>query len=121
MEHLIKLRSGIEILSNEELINVIKAFESRNESKCVQNESELQSQFTPTKIDELPFVMISEITSFLPFNDLKSFEICNRSIFIGTRSPISLNKLPLQYSRQLITYLKNNNNKMQYFHWHRFK
>ncbi len=76
-------------------------------------QSEKQNMNNPNFI-----IMLWEISSF---NALKLFEICNRSIFIGTRSPISLNKLPTKYSKTLIKYLKENNNTMQYFYWQRFK
>eukprot|EP01084_Bolivina_argentea_P069789 126915_1 len=84
-----------------------------------QQESELQ----PIQMDELPSVMISKISSFIQFEDLKSFELCNRSIFIGTRSPISLYQISTVYTEKLIKYMRNNEstNASQYFHLYRFK
>eukprot|EP01084_Bolivina_argentea_P069788 126913_1 len=107
-------------ISNIRTINdKISEIISLRKSNSIENELELELQ--PLQIDELPLIMISKISSFLQFNDLKSFELCNRSIFIGTRSPISLYQLQPTYATKLITYLKDDSSKNSYFHWHRFK
>eukprot|EP01084_Bolivina_argentea_P308414 533302_1 len=41
-------------------------------------------------LDDLPFVLISSISSYLTLKETLSFEKVNRCIFIGTRSPISM-------------------------------
>eukprot|EP01084_Bolivina_argentea_P164503 286005_1 len=102
---------------NEEISKIV----SLRESKPPDNKSKPKSKSKPIQFDDLPSIMLSEIASFLPFDDLKSIELSNRSIFIGTRSPISLNQLSPQYSSKLISYLKQNQSKNNYFFFHRFQ
>eukprot|EP01084_Bolivina_argentea_P164504 286006_1 len=102
---------------NEEISKIV----SLRESKPPDNKSKPKSKSKSIQFDDLPSIMISEIASFLPFDDLKSIELSNRSIFIGTRSPISLNQLSPQYSSKLISYLTENQSENDYFFFHRFQ
>eukprot|EP01084_Bolivina_argentea_P272047 463093_1 len=83
---------------------------TRREDECVTESAALN-------LNELPAVMISSISSFLPFSDVLNLEKCNKSIFIGTRSSVSSYSLS-SYSSKLIEYVKITNN---IFHWYRFK
>ncbi len=57
------------------------------------------------KLNELPNVMISEISSFLQFSDQLQFEQANRAIFIGSRSSIkAIHSLNAEYFRKLVDF-----------------
>eukprot|EP01084_Bolivina_argentea_P272419 463811_1 len=96
---------------------ISKIITSRNDVN--KNEPKHKLDVETIQMDKLPLVLISEISSYLEFCDIKSFEICNRSVFIGCRSPISLYELPTQYSTKLIKYVQNQYHNT-YFHWYRF-
>eukprot|EP01084_Bolivina_argentea_P156073 271979_1 len=104
---------------NKEISNIV----SSRTPNAIMNaqEQELGLKLKPIQIDEIPSVIISQISSYLLFDDLKSFEMCNRSIFTGTRSPISLYELPPEYSTLLINYIRNNEYNNSYFYWYRFR
>ena len=59
-------------------------------------------------LDDLPNVLLSEISSYLQFEDDLNFQKTNRAIFIGTRSsPWPLHSLNPSMCRELITFRNN--------------
>eukprot|EP01084_Bolivina_argentea_P275587 470032_1 len=71
-----------------------------------------------TNMDTLPNVLISSISSFLTFTDILNLEKCNRSIFIGTRSPISIQKID---SITIGRCIKYSDEYQRESNWNRFK
>lgn len=70
------------------------------------------------KVDELPLPLISSISGFLPFDDVLNFEKSNKRIFIGTRSPLSLQKLDVPASTDCMEYSADNR---CIYNWFRFR
>eukprot|EP01083_Nonionella_stella_P204848 746470_1 len=97
--------------------NINKIITSRERNKTKVEEDE---EVTMDQIDKLPLVMISEISSFLEYDSMTNFELCNRTIFVGTRSPISLYSVPKDPFNKYIKFCAENKYK---YHWkmHRFR
>ncbi len=93
---------------NNLILNIISLRTPNAIKEGTEQEPELKSEPEPIQLNEFPSVIISKISSYLLFKNLKSFETCNRSIFMETRSPISLDKLPNKYATKLIQYIRNN-------------
>ena len=56
-------------------------------------------------LDDLPNVLLSEISSFLEFEDHLNFQTTNRTIFIGSRSsPLPFHSLNSSMCRKLVTF-----------------
>eukprot|EP01083_Nonionella_stella_P133976 407539_1 len=96
--------------------NITKIITSRERNKTSVEEEETAVD----KIDQLPLVMISEISSFLEYDSMTDFELCNRTIFMGTRSPISLHSVPKDPFNKYIKFCAENKYKY-YWKMHRFR
>ena len=72
----------------------------------------------PIKLDELSLASISLISGFLPFEDLLKFEKINKRIFIGSRSPLSLQKLD-EYT--FLDCIKYSNHYKCMYNWFRLR
>eukprot|EP01084_Bolivina_argentea_P028481 52922_1 len=103
------------IKSRDEYKNTIP---QNNNFTNENSESELEQESEPLKIDELPLEMISFISSFMDFQSILSFEKTNKSIFIGTRSPPSLQEINAEMFGKCISYCRNNKS---IYHYYRFK
>eukprot|EP01083_Nonionella_stella_P033216 90939_1 len=107
------------MLSSQQLnqkISQIIASRQRNKTKSEEEDEEV----IVDKIDKLPLVMISEISSFLKYESMINFELCNRTIFIGTRSPISLHSVPQNPFNKYIKFCAQNDYQY-YWKMHRFR
>ena len=76
------------------------------------------NQHEPIKLDELSLPSISLISGFLPMKDLLKFEKTNKRIFIGSRSPLSLQKLDEDTFLECIKY---SNQKRCMYNWFRLR
>eukprot|EP01083_Nonionella_stella_P221124 790379_1 len=100
--------------------NISKIITSRERNKTsVEEEEEEEDETRVDKIDRLPLVMISEISSFLEYDSITDFELCNRTIFMGTRSPISLHSVPKDPFNKYIKFCAETKYKY-YWKMHRF-
>ena len=114
----------LQAITNKKEINVISSnlselsqkvtniIESRQNAES-GNKTE-HNVYKLDKIDKLPLNMISNISSFLPYSDLTSFELCNRTIFVGSRTPLSLHSLPTKRFADILRYCTTNKYK---YHW----
>ena len=84
-------------------------------------DDDLEQEMEPIHFDEIPPVIISNISSFMQFKDLLNLEKCSKVIFLGTRSPISLKELPSKYTTKLIEYLNDDPIHCKYSHFYRFR
>eukprot|EP01083_Nonionella_stella_P159336 519674_1 len=100
---------------NQKITQIITS-RQRNKTKTEEKDEEV----TVDKIDKLPLVMISEISSFLEYDSMAKFELCNRTIFIGTRSPISLHSVPQNPFNKYIKFCAQNDYQY-YWKMHRFR
>eukprot|EP01083_Nonionella_stella_P141171 434426_1 len=94
--------------------HIQKIIDSRDSKPSVDTEE----QNTITNLDDLPMVMISSVSSFLNLEDTIRFERTNRTIFIGTRSPISLKSLDAIAFTNCIRY---SNNHSCLYNFYRFR
>eukprot|EP01084_Bolivina_argentea_P262820 444612_1 len=101
-----------EIIPNIKKINGAAAeiIQSREEK---ENSSEKQF-----KVDLLPPPLISLISSWLDLQTTLQFEVCNKAIFIGTRSPVNLCSLSSKYFAKCVKFSTENN---FVYNWYRFK
>eukprot|EP01084_Bolivina_argentea_P020437 38001_1 len=58
---------------------------------------------------KLPDVLISKISSLLDMNSILSFEMCSRTIFIATRTPLSLHEIDQDRLQQIIKVYNSKN------------
>jgi len=73
----------------------------------------------PIHINDLPDVMLSEISSFLLFRDQLKFERVNRSIFIGSRSSsLPQHSMTTSLLKKWILYLEEHPNSIYSHHRH---
>ena len=83
-----------------------------------ENKKSQESQFKCKQLDALPLPLISNISSFLNLIELLSFELVNKSIIIGTRTPIvpqTMNSFTFQRC------LSFSNDYKCIYNWYRFK
>ena len=111
---IINIKSNLSKLSQKATNIIVSRQNSERENKTENNVYRLD------KIDKLPLDMISNISSFSSYSDLTSFELCNRTIFIGSRHPPTLYSLPTKEFAQVLKYCTTNKHK---YHWklHRFR
>eukprot|EP01084_Bolivina_argentea_P043109 79445_1 len=76
-----------------------------------EDNNDVMHSHEKTQIDDIPSALLSEISSFLSFNDKIQFEQCNRSLFIGVRyCTLPLYHLSDKYFTKLINYCGDNKN-----------
>eukprot|EP01084_Bolivina_argentea_P188690 324745_1 len=91
------------------ITDIIKTVKDSRKNK--ENSLELDNENENITLDNIPSVLLSEISSYLIFDDKIKFEQVNRLIFIGVR----FNKLPLYHLSDtnfldLVEYGKENDN-----------
>eukprot|EP01084_Bolivina_argentea_P288306 494809_1 len=114
--HEIKSCQDIEKYNNQIIPSIEKTSDRIVEIIRSREKAEQAGSFV--KLDKLPNAMISKISSFLDFDSTLDFEQCNKSIFIGTRSPIALYTMKYFYS---YLYYTNNSSNNSLQTWNRFK
>eukprot|EP01084_Bolivina_argentea_P318614 552566_1 len=80
--------------STNELQNIVNIMSNMIESR--QQEPEMSNSNSicislPHKIDALPSQWIAEVASYLPLKDYLNFSKCNRTIYIASHCPCTLN------------------------------
>ena len=67
------------------------------------------TQLEPTKLDNLPNVMLSNISSFLQFTEQLNFEKTNRTVFVGSRSSsVPFHHLPSKLLAKMVAFTEKN-------------
>eukprot|EP01084_Bolivina_argentea_P293844 505486_1 len=92
--------------------------ESNEQQQINEQQPNKMSRVKMLKLDQLPDVILSHVSSFFKLENLLNFEKSNRSIFIATRSPISLLHLSDDYYFKLHQFSTINNS---IYNFHRFK
>eukprot|EP01084_Bolivina_argentea_P184759 318661_1 len=87
----------------KEIINARPKCETKNDVSSI------------TKFNKISYTTISKIASFLDFKSVFNFEKCSKSIYIGTRSPLSLYKMNEYYFGKCVKYAQANKS-IYYFH-----
>ena len=101
---------------NANITTIIASRENQIEQKSLEEYDDERNN-----LNFLPSLTIAAISSFLAFGDVINLEKCSKSIFIASRSAISLSSLPESYSSKLLNYLRDNEIKNASFYWDRFK
>ena len=101
---------------NANITTIIASREDHIEQKSLEEYDDERNN-----LNFLPSLAIAAISSFLAFGDVINLEKCSKSIFVASRSAISLSSLPELYSGKLMNYLRDNEIKNACFYWDRFK
>ena len=93
--------------------NIIAEIRRLRKDKSIINKKEadedidilLNNNDESIKLDNLPFVTLAEISSFLELTDQSKYERINRAIFIGSRSSkIPIHPINAKYFKKLVTF-----------------
>lgn len=115
-----KIRPNVDKMSDT-INNIIDSRNKNNQKNKDDQEIDIDERKEQTinlKLDNLPFIMISYISSFLNIDDTLIAERTNGSLFIGSRSPISIQKMN---KNQLTKCIKYSNLHQCMYNFYRFQ
>ena len=116
----LSFKDNVSFINNtiQKIDKIIYSRENNHNEHDDDLDIDIQTSNKVIKLDELSLPIISLISGFLQFKDMISFEKTNKTIFIGTRSPLSLQKLDEETFTKCIKYSHENS---CIYNWFRFR